>query len=145
MLRLAALFVLVASMAATPWASADPADYMGERMPYDAFDALPKTQIEVGGGKLDVAFAPGTFALPKEKLLGWIKKSAAAVCGLLWPLPCRRGSCPDRANTGARGAPRHGLRLSRAGTSPCGWQRQHRGRSSSRLEGGARDDPPCVA
>jgi len=56
-------------MAATPWALADPADYMGERMPYDAFDALPKTQIEVGGGKLDVAFAPGAFALPKEKLL----------------------------------------------------------------------------
>ena len=69
MRRLATLFVLVASMAATPWAWADPTDYMGERMPYDAFDALPKTQIEVGGGKLDVAFAPGTFALPKEKLL----------------------------------------------------------------------------
>jgi hypothetical protein len=79
MRRLATLFVLVASMAATPWAWADPTDYMGERMPYDAFDALPKTQIEVGGGKLDVAFAPGTFALPKEKLLAWIKKSAGAV------------------------------------------------------------------
>jgi hypothetical protein len=79
MLRLATLFVLVVSMAATPWALADPADYMGERMPYDAFDALPKTQIEVGGGKLDVAFAPGAFALPKEKLLDWIKKSAGAI------------------------------------------------------------------
>jgi len=48
-------------------------------MPYDAFDALPKTQIEVGGAKLDVAFAPGTFALPREKLLAWIEKSATAV------------------------------------------------------------------
>jgi hypothetical protein len=35
--------------------------------------------IEVGGGKLHVAFAPGTFALPKEKLLAWIAKSATAV------------------------------------------------------------------
>ena len=53
---------LFALIAATPWALADPAAYMGERMPYDAFDVLPKTSIEVAGAKLEVAFAPGTFA-----------------------------------------------------------------------------------
>ena len=72
-------FVAVAFSAAVPRPHADQTDFLGERMPYDAFDALPKIQIEVGGGKLDVAFAPGTFVLPKEKLLTWIERSATAV------------------------------------------------------------------
>lgn len=55
-------------------------EYMrGDRMPYDAFDRLPQTDIQVRGGIIHVAFAPGEFALPKEKLLGWIKVSARAL------------------------------------------------------------------
>ena len=54
-------------------------ELLGERMPYAAFDALPKTQLKVGGAELDVAFAPGTFALPKEKILAWVERSATAV------------------------------------------------------------------
>ena len=51
----------------------------GDRMPYDAFDKLPKSDLEVPGGVIHVAFAPGDIALPKEKVLDWVKASARAV------------------------------------------------------------------
>ncbi len=51
----------------------------GDRMPYDAFDKLPKTDLEVGGATIHVGFAPGEMALPKEKILDWVKTSARAV------------------------------------------------------------------
>ena len=58
-------------------------EYMrGDRMPYDAFDRLPKTDLEVPGGIIHVAFAPGDFTLPNEKFLNWIRMSARAVTAL---------------------------------------------------------------
>lgn len=55
-------------------------EYMrGDRMPYDAFDRLPKTDLDIAGSTIHVAFAPGDIALPKEKLLDWIRMSAKAV------------------------------------------------------------------
>ena len=51
----------------------------GDRMPYDAFDRLPKIDIDVPGGTIYVAFAPGEIALPKDKVLDWIRTSAKAV------------------------------------------------------------------
>ena len=55
-------------------------EYMrGDRMPYDAFDKLPKTDVEISGGTIHTAFAPGNIALPREKILEWIKASAKAV------------------------------------------------------------------
>jgi len=51
----------------------------GDRMPYDAFDRLPKTDLEVSGGTIHVAFAPGDIALPREKIFDWIRASARAV------------------------------------------------------------------
>ncbi len=42
----------------------------GNRMPYDAFDRLPKTDLEVPGGVIHVAFAPGDIALPQRKSAG---------------------------------------------------------------------------
>lgn len=55
-------------------------EYMrSDRMPYDAFDRLPRTDLEVGGGTIHVAFAPGDIALPKAKVLDWIRMSAKAV------------------------------------------------------------------
>ena len=55
-------------------------EYMrGDRMPYDAFDRLPKIDLEIAGGIIHVAFAPGDIALPKDKVLDWIKMSARAV------------------------------------------------------------------
>jgi hypothetical protein len=55
-------------------------DYMrGDRMPYDAFDRLPKTDLDVTGGTIHVAFAPGEIALPREKIFDWIRASARAI------------------------------------------------------------------
>jgi hypothetical protein len=55
-------------------------DFMrGNRMPYDAFDRLPKTDLELSGGTIHVAFAPGNMALPIDKVLDWIRTSAEAV------------------------------------------------------------------
>ena len=51
----------------------------GDRMPYDAFDKLTKTDIEVSGGVIHVGFAPGDLALPKERILDWVRTSARAV------------------------------------------------------------------
>ena len=51
----------------------------GNRMPYDAFEKLPKTDLEVSGGIIHVAFAPGEIALPNEKVLDWVRTSAKAV------------------------------------------------------------------
>jgi hypothetical protein len=51
----------------------------GDRMPYDAFDAMPKTDLNVPSGVIHVAFGAGEFALPKEKILEWVATSAKAV------------------------------------------------------------------
>ena len=51
----------------------------GDRMPYDAFDRLPKTDLEIDGGTIHVGFAPGEMALPREKVLDWVRMSAKAV------------------------------------------------------------------
>ena len=48
-------------------------------MPYDAFDKLPAAAVNVEGGTMLVAFAPGTLALPNSSFLSWIAKSARAV------------------------------------------------------------------
>ncbi|MGH6748781.1 MAG: hypothetical protein ACRECI_05630 [Methyloceanibacter sp.] len=54
-------------------------EFTGEHFPYDAFDRLPTTPIEVGGGTLKVAFAPGEIALPRSALMDWLTTSAKAV------------------------------------------------------------------
>jgi hypothetical protein len=55
-------------------------EYMrGNRMPYDAFDRMPKTDLEIAGSTINVAFAPGDMTLPREKLLDWVRMSAKAV------------------------------------------------------------------
>jgi hypothetical protein len=50
-----------------------------DRMPYDAFDKLAKTDLEVPGGMIHVGFAPGDLVLPKDKILDWVRASAKAV------------------------------------------------------------------
>jgi hypothetical protein len=54
-------------------------EFVGATFPYQAFDALPATPIAVGGATLNVAFAPGEFALPRSALLAWLETSAKAV------------------------------------------------------------------
>jgi hypothetical protein len=51
----------------------------GNRMPYDAFDRMPKTDLEVPSGVIHVAFGAGEFALPKAQILEWVAASAKAV------------------------------------------------------------------
>lgn len=48
-------------------------------MPYDAFDRLPVTDVAIGGGVIHVGFAPGRFALPKERYLARIRVAVKAV------------------------------------------------------------------
>ncbi|MFB9269122.1 hypothetical protein ACFFWD_39450 [Bradyrhizobium erythrophlei] len=51
----------------------------GDRMPYDAFDRLPKTDLDIAGCTIHVAFAPGEISLPRDRILDWVRKSAKAV------------------------------------------------------------------
>lgn len=51
----------------------------GEGMPYAAFDRLPKTEIAVEGGVIQLAFAPGRMTLPTDVIMAWVKRSAKAV------------------------------------------------------------------
>lgn len=63
-------------------------EYMrGDRMPYDAFDRLPRTDVEVPGGSIHVAFAPGDIGLSRDKLLDWVRMSARAVTAYYGRLP----------------------------------------------------------
>jgi hypothetical protein len=75
-----AAIIIAASASAPAFRAAAQSEFMrGDRMPYDAFDKLPKTDIEVSGGTIHVAFAPGNITLPREKVLDWIRTSARAV------------------------------------------------------------------
>lgn len=66
-------------------------EYLGGMgMPYNAFERLPKTEIESGGGMIDVAFAPGHIALPRETVLAWIRTSAQAVTTYYGHAPAKR-------------------------------------------------------
>jgi hypothetical protein len=74
----AVIAALLAS--ATAFRADAQSEYMrGDGMPYDAFDRLPATDLKVSGGSIRVAFAPGDIALPKEKVLDWVRMSAKAV------------------------------------------------------------------
>jgi len=61
----------------------------GDRMPYDAFDKLPKIDLEVGDATIHVGFAPGEMALPKAKILDWVQMSARAVSTYYGRFPVR--------------------------------------------------------
>ncbi|MGE0285050.1 MAG: hypothetical protein AB7I42_02180 [Bradyrhizobium sp.] len=74
-----AVAMLAAAAGPTTFRADAQSEYMrGNRMPYDAFDRLPKTALDVPGGVVHVAFAPGEIALSKEKVLDWIRMSARA-------------------------------------------------------------------
>ena len=88
--RAVALAVAFAAALATafPFLAGAQSEFMrGNRMPYDAFDKLPKTDLDVPGGVIHVGFAPGEIALPKEKVLDWVKTSAKAVANYYGRFP----------------------------------------------------------
>lgn len=81
-LRITVSFTLLGALLFGALASRTSAqsEYMrGDRMPYDAFDKLAKTDIDVPKGVIHVAFAPGETVLPRAKILDWVKMSANAV------------------------------------------------------------------
>jgi hypothetical protein len=55
------------------------AQFLDRGPPYGALDTLPQTTLGVPGATLHVAFAPAKMALPREKFLAWIERSARAV------------------------------------------------------------------
>jgi hypothetical protein len=79
--RLATLAVaaLLAPVGGATQSSAQSELMRGDRMPYDAFDRMPKTDLDVPSGVIHVAFGAGEFALPKAKILEWVAASAQAV------------------------------------------------------------------
>jgi hypothetical protein len=51
----------------------------GRGFPYEAFDALPKTQMPVDRGVIDLAFAPGELSLPRDAIEAWVGRAAKSV------------------------------------------------------------------
>jgi len=78
-IRAIALLALALCGALASRANAQSEFLRGDRMPYDAFDKLAKTDLEVPGGSVHVGFAPGDLVLPKETILDWVRASAMAV------------------------------------------------------------------
>jgi hypothetical protein len=74
-----ALLVAAAFGGSVPAANAQSEFLRGDRMPYEAFDKLPRTDINVPGGVIHVGLAPGELALSKETILDWVRISARAV------------------------------------------------------------------
>jgi hypothetical protein len=74
---LATVALLIAAVIVTR-SGAQP-ELLRDRMPYDAFDRMPQTDLDVGSGVIHVAFGAGEFALPREKIIEWIAASANAV------------------------------------------------------------------
>src|SRR4051812_45711533 len=72
-----AAFLLAAALA--PRSEAQSELMRSDRMPYDAFDRMPKTDLDLPSGVIHIAFGAGEFALPKEKILEWVAASAKAV------------------------------------------------------------------
>jgi hypothetical protein len=67
-------------------ASADDA-LVGNFFPYRAFDQLPSTRIEAGGGVLEVAFGPGELELSRETVLAWVTRCVRSVAEYFGRLP----------------------------------------------------------
>lgn len=47
--------------------------------PYGAFERADRIALRMGGGSLEVAFAPGALDLPRGEILAWVEESARAV------------------------------------------------------------------
>jgi hypothetical protein len=77
--RVLLLSLLTLVAAATAQAQETPEAYLGDRMPYAAFDRLPATRIVVRGGEIVVGIASGPLDLPRARLLDWIERCANVV------------------------------------------------------------------
>jgi hypothetical protein len=78
-IALSAMAVLLLGGSLATRVSAQSELMRGDRMPYDAFDRMPKTDLDVSSGVIHIAFGAGELALPKAQILEWIATSAKAV------------------------------------------------------------------
>jgi hypothetical protein len=82
---LCAQLLLLAVLAPAP--ARAQSEFLGERFPYDAFDRLPTTPLQVDGGTLNVAFAPREIALPRAAIMDWLESSSKAVTTYFGKVP----------------------------------------------------------
>ena len=67
--------------------AADDDALVGNFFPYRAFQQLPATRIDVGGGALTVAFGPGELELSRDSILAWVTRCVRAVADYYGRLP----------------------------------------------------------
>jgi hypothetical protein len=82
--------LLVLAAAATGAAhepSSDPA--RGGHVPVAAIDGTPPARLTVPGGEVVVRIAPGALALPHDRVLAWVERSARAVAAYYGRFPAR--------------------------------------------------------
>jgi hypothetical protein len=77
----AALLGLAVPLGSTAAHAVQASDFEGDRgFAYEAFDRLDRTEISEGGAKISVGLVPdSTFALDKQQLVAWVRRSARAV------------------------------------------------------------------
>lgn len=72
--------VLAAATSVTMSRTFAQSEFLGSQgFPYSAFDRLPAEAIEMKGGMIHLAFAPGHLALPKPTIVEWVTRSAKAI------------------------------------------------------------------
>ena len=64
--------------------------FSADGMPYEAFDELPSSKIEITGGTIEVAFAPGQLSVTQAEVIQWVTTSARAMAHYFGGLPVRR-------------------------------------------------------
>jgi predicted metalloprotease with PDZ domain len=62
----------------------------------------PRSEVIVGGGRIDIAFADGAAGLDREQVLAWVQRSAQAVSVYFGRFPVDRVSILIIAETGDR-------------------------------------------
>ena len=70
--------------------SAAPSAFMGDYMPYTAFEKLASNPMQVTGSTLDIRFAPGRFNIGERAVRNWIRRSANAVITYYGRFPVKR-------------------------------------------------------
>lgn len=106
------LCALAAFLSGAPAAVHAQDTYVGRGYPYAAFDRLDHTPVTVGGGVLNVAFAPGDLELPRARILAWLRKSAEAVTTYYgkFPVASARILIVPTSGEGVRGGQTFGYR-----------------------------------
>jgi len=60
-------------------AAQDAVRLLGRSMPYDAFEQLPSTVLEVPGGRLRLAFGDATPPQGRDAIVDWVRAAARAI------------------------------------------------------------------